>query len=68
MHHTVDNAAPPAEAADDKGDDAEGGNISWQARSILVNLRAMPVNRLYGASQQQGRKVNEARRPMVPTP
>lgn len=58
----------PAEAAD-SGDDAEGGNAGWQARSILVNLRAMPVDRLYGAAQQrQGRKANGERRPLVPKP
>ncbi len=59
----------PAAAESDQGDDAEGVNVGWRARTILVNLRAMPVGRLYDESQQQqGRKNNGAKRPLVPTP
>ncbi len=61
--------ATGAPAAASTGEDAEGGDVSSQARSILINLREMPVNRLYGAPEQaKGRQVNAERRPLVPVP
>ena len=50
-------------------DGAESGDKDWQARAVLVNLREMPVDGLYGAGQQhQGRKVNTQRRALLPRP
>lgn len=51
------------------GEDDEGNNVSSQARGILINLRAMPVDRLFGAPEQaKGREVNAQRRPLLPRP
>lgn len=51
------------------GNAAESGSVDWQARSILVNLGALPIHRLYGAGEQQkSRAVNEARRALMPKP
>lgn len=56
-------------AAASPNDDADGGAKDWQARSILVNLRALPVSRLYTAPQKEKTStVNTERRPRRPTP